>query len=273
MRAVLQAGFCFAPARKQLCLQRVKGLAVIVLLQVAQLVGNHVIDALRRRLDQQWVEGNDACCRATAPGTLHFSQAYWRYFPVCPGCETANPFKTGSEMLPGLLPVPLIQPVAYSLCPGVCHDDPNPPIDEVYATAFTGLRDELQGVILSEEKMHLTADMAVHRPLVLPCPCLDQETGYAGYFLLQGLVDGAPAHAARGNDPQAAVVIQLKVDSACDRRPMLNLVLNELLIVLKRFGLQHVFTDPFSLPGCTVRPLCGSTALSSFSSLPSSHRS
>ncbi len=58
MRPGFQVVFSFAPSGVQLFLQCVKDFAMVRFLQVAQLVCNHVVDALRGRLDQLRVKGD-----------------------------------------------------------------------------------------------------------------------------------------------------------------------------------------------------------------------
>jgi hypothetical protein len=90
---------------------------------------------------------------------------------------------------------------------------------------------------LPQEKMLLAADIPVHRPFPQLCPGIDKKTSDTGNPVLQGLVDGSAAHAPGGDYPQLAIVVQLKVDPAGDGGPVVNLVFNELIVVLKGFDL------------------------------------
>jgi hypothetical protein len=92
-------------------------------------------------------------------------------------------------------------------------------------------------MVLPQEKMLLTADIPVRRPFPQLCPGIGEKTNDTGNPLLQGLVDGSPAHAPGGDYPQAAIFIQFKVDPAGNGGPVLNLVFNELTVVLKGFDL------------------------------------
>ena len=83
--------------------------------------------------------------------------------------------------------------------------------------------------------MLLTADIPVHWPFLQLWPGFGKKTSDAGNPLLQGIVDGSPAHAPGGDYPEAAIFIQLKVDPAGDGGPVVNLVLDELIVVLKGF--------------------------------------
>jgi hypothetical protein len=137
----------------------------------------------------------------------------------------------------GLLPVPADEPVADGLCPDIRSDDPYLPIDKVYTAAFTGFLDYLQGMVLPQEKMLLAADIPVYWPFLQLCPGIGEKMCDAGHPLLQGLVDGSPAHAPGGDNPQASIVVQLKVDPAGDGGPVVNLVFDELTVELKGFDL------------------------------------
>ena len=154
-----------------------------------------------------------------------------------PGCGSADQLKTGTEMLQGLLPVPANEPVADGLGPDIRSDDPYLSIDEVHTAAFAGLPDHFQGMALPQEKMLLAADIPVHWPFPQLCPGIDKKTSDTGNPVLQGLVDGSAAHAPGGDYPQLAIVVQLKVDPAGDGGPVVNLVFNELIVVLKGFDL------------------------------------
>ncbi len=72
-----------------------------------------------------------------------------------------------------------------------------------------------------------------------------------GNPLLQCLVDRSPAHAPGGDYLQAAIFVQLKVDQAGDGGPVVNLVFDELIVVLKGFDLVILQGDiaVFSEPG------------------------
>ena len=137
----------------------------------------------------------------------------------------------------GLLPVPADEPVADGLCPDIRTDDPYLSIDEVYAASLTGFLDYLQVMVLPQKKMLLTADIPVHRSFPQLCPGIGEKTIDTGNPLLQGLVDGSPAHAPGGDYPQATIFIQFKVDPAGNGGPVVNLVFDELTVVLKGFDL------------------------------------
>lgn len=206
-------------------------------LQVAQFVCNHVVDALRGRFDQVWVQGDHACCRTTAPGTLHLSQTQGWHPAIRPACGLADQLKTGAEVPAGLLPVPADEPVVDGFCPDIRSDDPYLSIDEVHTAAFIGFPDHFQGMALPQEKMPLAADIPVHWPFPQLGPGIDEKTSDAGHPLLQGLVDGSPTHAPGGDYPQLAIAVQLKVDPAGNGGPVVNLVFDELTVVLKGFDL------------------------------------
>jgi hypothetical protein len=87
-----------------------------------------------------------------------------------------------------------------------------------------------QRVALAHEQVFLTIDIAIILQVLLLRAGPDQKPGHMMRSFLQRLVDGPLPHSPWSHHPQISFVIDLKVNSPRDGRPVNHLVMDALVV-------------------------------------------